>query len=72
MTREEAVAALNLAAQCMEDEQEPSSHIGQYMWRGGAMNSNIGRSKITVLIDEPLAGHAYHLMSVAVQEVVSL
>jgi hypothetical protein len=55
VTREDAIAALELAALCMKQEREPCEFVDK--WVKG------------VLITEEMAGVIYHLMSIAIEKV---
>ena len=63
MTREEIRTVLYLAAGCAEDDQEPESHIGQYIWPGGAMNSNVAHYPEAIEITPWLASVATFLIT---------
>lgn len=65
MSTKQCVAALRIAAECLENDWDPDSHVGQFMWEGGAMNSNVTHDPRPVEITRDLARSAELLMKEA-------
>lgn len=41
MTKQDIIAALYLAAGCLQDSTRPMSHVGRFIWPSGGMSANI-------------------------------